>query len=288
MTESNIRKIAVTGGNGFIANTVIKELIAQNLDVLSLQRSKKNNLNIEIKKFKLEDQEYDIFNALCDVDVVIHAAALVHNSNLINDDFINLNYVATKNLFELCKKAKVKKFIFLSSVSVYGLNSSKNKIDLSYPTSPNSLYAESKLRCEKFLLNVNTNVRVSIIRLPLVYGSDAPGNFGMLQKIANTNLPLPFLNVENRRSMIDVQKVAEVISKIAINLEDNLGVNILSENKPFSTKEIITRLRFQKNKSPRLFPLPKFIMKILFFLIGKKKIYEQLYEDLEFISTIKI
>lgn len=283
-----IKKIAVTGGNGFIGNKILESLIEQKIDVLSLQRSKINKHNVEIKKFELTDVSNMTYKILCDVDVVIHAAAHVHHHNSQENEYKNANFSATKNLFELCKKAKVKKFIFLSSVSVYGLNSSKNKINLNNNTSPNSFYGKSKLMCEDYLLNTNNSVKVSIIRLPLVYGDNAPGNFGKLQKIANTNLPLPFLNLKNKRSMIDVNIVASVICKIALNCDAHLGLHLLCEKKPFSTEEIISRLRGFNNKSARLFSFPIFIIKISLILFGKRKIYEQLFEDLEFIGTINI
>lgn len=283
-----IKKIAVTGGNGFIGNKILQSLIEQKIDVLSLQRSKINKHNVEIKKFELTDVSNMTYKILCDVDVVIHAAAHVHQHNSDENEYMNANFSATKNLFELCKKAKVKKFIFLSSVSVYGLNSSKNKINLNHNTSPNSFYGKSKLMCEDYLLNTKNSVKVSVIRLPLVYGDNAPGNFGKLQKIANTNLPLPFLNLKNKRSMIDVNIVASVTSKIALNCDAHLGLHLLCEKKPFSTKEIISRHRGLNNKSLRLFSFPIFIIKIFLVLFGKRKIYEQLFEDLEFTGTINI
>jgi len=286
--KSKVKKVAVTGGNGFIASSVLIKLINENISALSLQRSKKNKENVPIKHFDLLNIDNDLYKVLCDVDVVIHTAALVHKSNQSESEYISHNYNATKNLFELCEMAKVKKFIFLSSVSVYGLNSSNDEIDIDHPTLPTTFYGKSKLKCENFLLTKNSQVKISILRLPIVYGLDAPGNFGMLEKISNSNLPLPFLNIKNKRSMISVDNVGNILRSISININEHLGLNLLAERKSFSTKEIITKLRADKRKSPNLFLFPKFVMKLLLFLIGKKKIYDQLYEDLEFKSTINV
>ena len=286
--ESKIKKVAVTGGNGFIASSILQKLLNQNISTLSLQRSKKNSANVQIKQFELQNINNDIYKALLDVDVVIHTAALVHKSNQSESEYILQNYSATKNLFKLCEKAKVKKFIFLSSVSVYGLNSSNNEIDINHPTSPTTFYGKSKLKCENFLLNRNSQVKVSILRLPLVYGKDAPGNFGILEKISNTNLPLPFLNVKNKRSMISTDAVGNIAMNIAVNINEHLGLNLIAERKSYSTKEIITKLRADKSKSPKLFLFPKVAIKLLLSLLGKKKTYKQLYEDLEFKSTINL
>ena len=123
-------KIAVTGGGGFIGKEILLELLRNNFHAISFQRTIQNNAEVEIRYFDLSNIDDKTSKILFDVDTVIHAAALVHKEDSDSSDQISLNFESTKRLFEVCEKAKVSKFIFLSTVAVYGLISSKEKIDI--------------------------------------------------------------------------------------------------------------------------------------------------------------
>ena len=285
---NNRLKVAVTGGNGFIGTKLLQKLINNNVKVVSLQRSNTNKIKVDIHHFNLANLNNDKMSILSDVDVVVHTAGLVHKGKLSEEEYLNLNFNSTKILFEKCKKFNVSKFIFLSTMSVYGLTSSNSKIDINSPVNLNTNYAKSKFLSEQYLLSQKCSVKISIIRLPSVYGNNAPGNFGNLEKLALTILPLPFLGIKNKRSMISVDLLAEILTKISINNKDFLGLHLLCEEIPFSTEFILKKIR-QNNKIPlRLFFFPKFLIKFFLTLFGKQKVYERLYEDLVFISTIKL
>jgi hypothetical protein len=88
--------------------------------------------------------------------------------------------------------------------------------------------------------------------------------------------------------MIDVEVVAKVLAKISICREDYLGLHLLCEEIPFSTEFILKKIRKDNGISLRLFFFPKFLIKFFFKLLGKQKVYERLYGDLVFASTIKL
>lgn len=280
------KKIAVTGGSGFIGKKIIEELLKNGNKVVSFQRSSQNLDNVEIRHFDLSDKKSITKIMLSDIDVIIHTAALVHDIKANKNAHKTLNFEATKSLFEACQKAEVGKFIFISTVSVYGTFSSKSPISVQTQTSPITPYSIAKLNSEKFLLGSNKSTAISVIRLPLVYGDNAPGNYGALERLAKSRSPLPFLNTRNKRSIVSVELVAKIIKNAAQSKEKYLGLHLLAEIKPYSTKEIIERIRTKNRFSPMLFPVPLFLMKIVLTIIGKGQIYKQLYEDLEFVSTI--
>ena len=176
--------------------------------------------------------------------------------------------------------------IFISTVGVYGVYSSSKVISVRTKTCPVSPYAIAKLDSERMLLRSDSPTAISIIRLPLVYGENAPGNYGALERLAKSMLPLPFLNTRNKRSMVSVELVAKVIKSIAASKKKYLGLHLLAEKKPYSTKEIIEKIRAKSGLTPMLFPVSGAFMKFILSAAGKQKIYEQLYEDLEFVSTI--
>jgi len=280
------KRVVVTGGSGFIGKKIIEELIESDYKVISLQRSSKNLDNVEIRHFDMADLSSITRTMFLDVDVVIHAAALVHNFKADESAHRTLNFEATKCLFKACAAAEVDKFVFISTVGVYGSCSSKKPIGINSQTYPVSPYGVAKLDSENFLLSSDSSTAISIIRLPLVYGKNAPGNYGVLERIAKTRLPLPFLNTRNKRSMVSVESVAKVIKNTVKRKEKYLGLHLLAEKKPYSTKEIVEKIRAQNGLSPMLFAVPLPLMKIALSAIGKRQLYEQLYEDLEFVSTI--
>ena len=124
--------------------------------------------------------------------------------------------------------------------------------------------------------------------MPLVIGENAPGNYGFLENISKTNLPLPFSLAKNKRSVISVDVVANVILEATQSLSAFEGLHLLAESPPVSTRELIVGLRNNYGKSPNLFPIPKLIMKLILSAIGKRKIYEQLYEDLVFATSVNL
>ena len=286
-THQKIR-VAVTGGSGFIGREVLRELVNCQAHPISLQRNDANESGLEIHHYDLSNLDDNEMAFLQDVDVVIHAAALVHKTGFIEADHIDLNFNSTKRLFEKCKQHGVKKFVFLSTVAVYGLASSAKKINVTSLLSPLTPYARAKLLSENYLLTQSSFLKVSIVRLPLVYGHNAPGNYGMLEKIACSRLPLPFLGVVNKRSMVGVHIVAKVVAKIAINYDYYLGIHLLVEDAPFSTQDILKKIREKKGIPLRLFSFPKELIRLVLSVFGKQKIYEQLFEDLVFIGTIDL
>jgi nucleoside-diphosphate-sugar epimerase len=281
-------KVGITGGNGFIGKKIILELLEKHMHIISMQRSSQNIDGVEIRNFDLSnisDKTKDIFS---DIDVVIHTAALVHNRSANRKSHQKINFDATIKLVEICKSVGVQYFIFLSTVGVYGVSSSVEKISLKNKVNPISEYAKSKLDVENILLSNNSQMQVSILRLPLVYGDAAKGNFRLLEKIADTPIPLPFLNIKNKRSMVSVENVAKIIGVMVRNKNKYLGLHLLAEKKSFSTEEIIKTIKINKERRLLLFPVPTLVMKFIMNMLGQKKLYQQLFEDLEFKSSIDL
>lgn len=279
--------VGVTGGTGFIGKQLVKALIKQGFNVISFQRSKSNNENVETRYFDLSKINTINEELLKGVDVLIHTAALVHNLKANSNSYKSMNYDATKQLFYFSKKLRVKKFIFLSTVAVYGMNSHNSTIDINSKTKPNSHYAKSKLNSEIDILTTKNNkMIVCVIRLPLVLGKNAPGNYGYLDKISRSKIPLPFGLTNNKRSVISLNILVKVLIKACKYLNAYQGLNLLAERKPISTKQLLINLRSSYSMPPNLLPIPKFLMKIFLTLIGKREIYEKLYEDLVFKGSI--
>ena len=192
-----MKKILITGKNSYIGMS-FKNWLEQNYsneyEVESI--SLRNNL--------WKDKDFSRF------DVVYHTAGVVHIKE--NKKNRELYYKVNRDLtFEVAKKAKkegVKQFIFLSSMSVYGLIT--GVIDENTPLSPNTSYGKSKFEAERLLLTLeDNNFKVAILRPPMVYGKGCKGNYPKLAKLAKV-LPV-FPDIQNKRSMIYIDYLNEFV-----------------------------------------------------------------------------
>ena len=278
--------IGISGGTGFCGKEIIKRSLQKNINVVSYQRSKKKKCNYAVSEFSLENVAKIDVSLLEGVDTFVHGAALVHKKEK-STKYQALNFLATKMLFKMCAEAGVKKFIFFSTVGVYGLTSATKTVNLGSKLSPKTPYSKSKLDAEKFLVENSSSygVEVLILRLPLVCGEGAPGNLGLLKKFINYRVPLPLKGVCNKRSIISVETVANVVTDYVLDKIKWQGVELITDPQPLSTESIVLNLNKNSREPTLLFFVPKRIMKFIFILARKKLFYEKLFEDLVFESS---
>jgi nucleoside-diphosphate-sugar epimerase len=282
--------IAITGASGFCGSAILEKCQNAKHNILSLQRKAEQNQPVRSVHFDLSHASELNAESLRNIDVVVHAAAVAHNKSKNKNEIFKLNEEATKILFNKCVDAGVKKFIFLSTVGVYGKHSCNRIISVNDRENPISRYAHSKYNCEKYLLNHSKigSIDVSILRLPLTYGRSAPGKFGLLSRLAKTSFPLPFAGASNTRSMIAVDTVANLALLICEGKIPARGIELIADARPYSTRELVESIRLHRRAEKRLFYIPKSLMKLALTVVGCAAAYEQLFEDLEFESTIDV
>jgi nucleoside-diphosphate-sugar epimerase len=180
-TDLSGKRILVTGATGFIGGYAARRLHADGAHVLALERTpgKGNRLaqaGIEIVKGDITDlsQMKAIFDEH-DVQIVMHIAAWLRGKPLSN--FQRVNVDATCHLAELSAEAGVERFVFTSSIAVYGLHGDTN-VDESTPVKPyNNPYGDTKIQAEKRLHEIadKTGLTYVIVRPGMVYGPGSPG-----------------------------------------------------------------------------------------------------------------
>ncbi len=200
-------KILLTGSTGFLGKSLIKELQNQH-EILFLGRSDEGGLTHDITK-KIP--------ALPLVDMVVHAAGKAH-SNLRSEEeaqmFFKVNTFGTQNLIDALQNNLPKIFVFISTVAIYGLDSG-NKIGESSPSLGKTPYAQSKIKAEKYLLEWGEkfNVKILILRLPLVVGSNPPGNLGKMINGIKRRTYFSIGGGSARKSMVLAEDVAKLIAE---------------------------------------------------------------------------
>lgn len=280
-------KVLVTGASGFIGRGLIDSLLTDtDYQVLAAVRSHIDIENVISHSVGNISGDTDWTAALSEVDVVVHVAARAHvlkeHSKNPSEEFQSVNYHGTINLANQAIKAGVKRFIFISSIAVYGIDASDQPIDEASPVRPVTDYGKSKLAAEEQLLKLakQTEMQVVIIRPPLVYDGEAPGNFRTLLRLVERSFPVPFRSIKNRRSFIARANLVNFIT-ICISNQNAAGQTfVISDDKDLSTPELIRFVAQGMKKKAWLIPVPRLIIKFCATVAGRKKIYSQLCESL--------
>lgn len=280
-------KILLTGATGFIGNALLEKLLSQNNQIIATIRTPGAIFPEEVLRVKINDLfELDDLNAIQDVDTVIHCAARAH---VLHENaaeplalFRQTNTVGTLSLAKQAAKAGVKRFIFLSSIGVNG-RITKTPFKEDDIPAPVQDYAISKLEAEKGLQEIalSSEMEVVIIRPPLVYGPNAPGNFGKLIKWMNQNIPLPLGAINNKRSFVALDNLVDLIITCTDHPAAANEVFLVSDREDLSTTELLNLVSSALGKQSRLFPVNQKLVEFFLILLGKKDLALQLCGSLQ-------
>jgi nucleoside-diphosphate-sugar epimerase len=282
-------KILLTGATGFIGKDLIMELIQQNFNISIAVRQKTNLFPDKVKQFVIENFEsYSDFSAsLSGVDCVIHLAGKAHvidkSKALVLAEFRKINTELTLNLAKQAITAGVERFIFLSSIRVNGNQNNQPFLENDTPN-PKEPYAISKYEAEQGLLKLseNSGLEVVIIRPPLVYGNNAPGNFGRLIQWAGAKfmLPLPLGAVNNARSLIAIDNLVNFIITCILHPKAANEIFLISDDGNLSTTQLLKKITKAFNKKALLLPVPVSWMTFVAKLLGKEADAVRLFSSL--------
>lgn len=191
-----MKKILITGKKSYVG-TSLEQWLGNYPDRYSID-------SISLRDDSWKERDFSGY------DVVVHTAGIAHVKE--TKENAELYYKVNRDLaYEVSQKAKresVNQFIFLSSMSVYGIES--GVINKKSPLNPKSNYGKSKLQAEELIKVLESDgFKVAIIRPPMIYGKDCKGNY---QRLSNLALKVPiFPSIENKRSMIYIDNLCEFL-----------------------------------------------------------------------------
>ncbi len=220
----NQTRFLVTGASGFLGTALIDKMMPE-FSVTGLSRKGGSNLKIDLST--------DQFT-LPDFDFVIHTAGLAHLPFADADSMYKNNVLATTNLLCQLNPAILKGFVFCSTVAVYGKQTG-HQIDESSTPQPVDSYGSSKLQAEQLIVTWCESHRIPylILRLPLVFGANAPGNMNRLLDSLSKGRFFVIKGNNSKRSMVLLGDLVEFINEVALkgikisgayNLTDGIDV----------------------------------------------------------------
>jgi len=264
-------KVAVTGGTGCLGKPLIKRMLMSGYDVNLLLLPQDNidtELNGRVKIFKGNLDSINVLTNLVDgCDAVFHLAGKVHEKTKTIEDeleFYHVNVDGTKKLINSCINKKVKRFIFYSTVGVYG-NKGNFHGDEQSLCNPESPYAKSKLQAEKIVMECMNNAGSIgvVLRFPVVYGPWDRGNVQKLIKALEKKIFFYFGDGKNIRSMISSENAAEAAFRAANQGLDKSDVFCVTDGRDYSFKELINEICNSLNTTWRPWHISPFSSKAI-------------------------
>lgn len=278
-------RVLVTGASGFVGSALCEGLERQNWHTNRVSRKKQATKTVAIDEM---DASTDWSVALRQCEVVVHLAARVHVMHDTAADplaaFRTVNVDGSLNLARQAAAAGVRRFVFVSSVGVNGSQTAVGESfsEVDQPV-PHSAYALSKWEAEQGLLQIaaDTGLEVVIIRPPLVYGHNAPGNFGSLMRTVQRGYPLPLGAVHNQRSLVALDNLVDFIIVCTTHPLAANQTFLVSDGQDLSTAQLIRDIAQAAGVSVRLLSVPVPLLRAAAAVLGKADAIDRLCGNLQ-------
>lgn len=223
----NIKSILVTGGAGYVGAVLVPKLLKKGykVRVLDWYMFGRQYFNQVVNKKNLKEIKGDIRDKkllakeLKGIEAVIHLACISNDVSFdANPAFgREVNFEATKDIYKIAKTSGVKRFIFASSSSVYGIKDEK-EVTERLPLEPMTDYAKYKALSEEFLLeNINKDMISLIVRPAAICGYsprlrlDLSVNTLTIQALVNKKITV--FGGQQKRSQIHIQDMTDFYVK---------------------------------------------------------------------------
>ena len=217
-------KILITGASGFIGSFIVEEALKRGFETWAAMRKSSSKAYLQDERIKFIELNLNSKEQLVeqmrgkDFDYVVHAAGVTKCLN--KADFHRINTEGTKNLVEALLELKMplKRFVFVSSLSVFGAIKEKMPYDEIHETDtpqPNTAYGRSKLEAEQYLDSVGSRIPYIILRPTGVYGPKEKDYFIMAKSIKQHS----DFAVGYQRQDITFVYVTDVVQAIFLALE---------------------------------------------------------------------
>lgn len=253
-------RVVVTGAAGYIGSMLSTMLLNKGYEVIGVDKLLHGGKSIlallQSKNFKLIMQDIeniDTYEKFIDENtIIINLAAVVGEpaSRKMPEETQKTNVHSTKKLIDLACKRKVKKFIFVSTCSNYGQVTKNELANETFQLKPLSLYAETKVEVENYLINnVKDNMKWTILRLATVYGLSLRPRFDLtvndftLHAIIDKKLVI-YLPHSNR-PYVHIKDVARGIESILNNQEKTNSqiYNVGNSNENYKKIDIVNEIK---------------------------------------------
>lgn len=242
-------KLLITGGTGFIGSRLALEARSRSLEVTvtgqvktSAERARHAELlarGVQIDEGPLQDPAY-AHSVVQGCDAVIHLAAAQHEANVPDAYFETVNVIGTRKLLEASRDAGVQRFVYGSTIGVYG-DGAGGTLDESSPPRPVNVYGRTKLAAEGEVHAFQGSLPTTIIRISETYG---PADFRLLKLFRALDRGR-FMMIgagTNRHQLIHVR---DLVRALLLAMEHPAAVGqtmVVSGSQALTTRDMVTQI----------------------------------------------
>lgn len=279
--------IAVTGASGFIGRHLVDRLLSENRRVVVISRTRPSNPRLDGAVsagqarmiMKPEPDRHD----LRETGAIVMLAGLAHRSGRTTPatEYVEVNTKLSVRTAKAAIAAGCRRLVYVSTVAVHGDGPFSEPIDETAPIAPTTPYGRSKWQAEQALDGLCREAGATLIRLrpPLVYAPNAPGSIALLRRAIERGIPLPFARIRNRRSVVPLLKLTEVIRAAASYTLGQSKVLLVANPHPVSTPTIASAIANDIKADIKLFPFPPALLAMALTICGFHRLRNQLMND---------
>ena len=284
------RLVVVTGASGFIGSALCAYFRSRSLPFIGVVRQMQSGIAADLQPIgdlsQLDDAALE--DVVGGADVVVHLAGRAHVMVEAERNparaYQAANVDLTARLATIAARADVRRFILASSVKVNGERSlSGRPFHPEDPPNPQDAYARSKLAAEQALFDAAEDSTMSAIalRLPLVYGRNARGNFARLVQAVVSGRRLPLASVRNRRSLLYLGNLVEAVEAAIAAPALQSGVHFVADAEAVSTPDLVRAIAGAWKVKARLFAVPVPMLRVAGLAAGRSVVVARLTDSLE-------
>ena len=269
----------VSGATGFVGRHLVARLLDEGHAVRCAVRDVGTARELLAKDADIVrvgniDANPDWSQALQGVRTVFHLAGRAHILKESAGDplaeFLRVNASGTAHLARNAAASGVQRFLFVSSIKVYGESSGVRAYRATDPPTPADPYGVSKQRAEESVRTIaqEWGMDTVIVRPPLVYGPGVGANFIRLMKLVDRGVPLPLGAVSNRRSLVSVWNLCDLLIRCE---QSSAAVNktfVVSDGQDLSTPELVRALARALRRPARLLDVPESMLRFAAKMTG--------------------
>jgi len=270
--STTAQRVIVTGANGFVGRAVVRDLHHAGFDVLPVVRRPVGLSGLVPHCLEAQGSAAAWRPVVKGADAVIHLAAHAHRGERMHAEdqslFTAVNCNITEALARACQAEGVARFVFLSSVKVFGETSPRTAdgrllaFNADSPTRPEGPYGETKLAAERILAATLKDTALCVLRPPPVYGPGMRGNLQVLLAAVARGVPLPFAAIDNRRSLVHRDTVSLAIRR-CLGLPFQPGARCFTlADFEVSTPGLVRLLAAGLGRSARMLPVAPAILRL--------------------------
>ncbi|HEY9772852.1 MAG TPA: NAD-dependent epimerase/dehydratase family protein [Planktothrix sp.] len=269
MQKEGVRKrLLITGATGLIGRTVTERLMKDDRYQIKVQvrnpthaRAAVGNV-IDLTKVQMEEADFtrvgdrEMRLLTKNMNLIVHAAGLVHQSNAPYQEYEVINVRATQLLAEAAANNNVHTLVFLSSSAVYGPGPF-DKADEKAALKGVTPYAVSKMACEQYLMKFGGVPRVIILRPSMVFGEGDRGNLLSLMKSIKEGKYKHIGEAAAGKSVIYSRDVAQAIELCLTRIPEGVHIFNLANPEPVTIKTLTEEIAGALGMPKKLASVPE-------------------------------